>query len=99
LIGNKSGATRLGCALLLKFFEIEARFPRSTDEVPTQAVAYVSEQVKVDPAEFGSYDWSGRSIKYHRGQIREAFGFREFSCGTDSYRLAQTRARAGHATS
>jgi hypothetical protein len=41
LIGNKSGATRLGCALLLKFFEIEARFPRSADEVPTQAVAYV----------------------------------------------------------
>ncbi|NYH80645.1 hypothetical protein FHR84_004011 [Actinopolyspora biskrensis] len=27
LMGNKSGATRLGFALLLKFFEIGARFP------------------------------------------------------------------------
>jgi hypothetical protein len=27
LVGNKSGATRLGSAVLLKFFEIEARFP------------------------------------------------------------------------
>ena len=27
-VGNKSGATRLGFALMLKFFEIEARFPR-----------------------------------------------------------------------
>ena len=28
LVGNKSGATRLSFALLLKFFEIEARFGR-----------------------------------------------------------------------
>jgi hypothetical protein len=28
LVGNKTGSTRLGFALLLKFFEIEARFPR-----------------------------------------------------------------------
>ena len=27
LVGNKSGATRLGFALLLKFFEIEAPVP------------------------------------------------------------------------
>jgi len=34
LVGNKTGATRLGFAVLLKFFEIEARFPRSAEEVP-----------------------------------------------------------------
>jgi Domain of unknown function (DUF4158) len=28
LVGNKAGATRLGFALLLKFFELEGRFPR-----------------------------------------------------------------------
>ena len=28
LVGNKTGATRLGFALMLKFFEQEARFPR-----------------------------------------------------------------------
>ena len=33
LIANKSGATRLGFALLLKFFELEACFPRSPSEV------------------------------------------------------------------
>jgi hypothetical protein len=27
LIANKTGATRLGFAVLLKFFELEARFP------------------------------------------------------------------------
>lgn len=34
LVGNKSGATRLGIALLLKFFELEARFPRDAGEIP-----------------------------------------------------------------
>jgi hypothetical protein len=37
LVGNKSGATRLGFALVLKFFEIEARFPRAADELPPAA--------------------------------------------------------------
>lgn len=77
LLGNKTGTTRLGFALLLKFFELEARFPRHGGEVPEAAVEYVAEQVKVDPKEFASYDWRGRSVKYHRAQVREAFGFRE----------------------
>ena len=34
LIANKSGATRLGFALLLKYFEQEARFPRHAGDVP-----------------------------------------------------------------
>lgn len=77
LVGNKRGPTRLGFAVVLKFFEQEARFPRHAGEVPTAAVVYAADQVKVDPGEFGSYDFSGRTVKYHRAQIREAFGFRE----------------------
>ncbi len=38
---------------------------------------YMAEQVKVDAADLAAYDWSGRTIKYHRAQIREAYGFRE----------------------
>jgi hypothetical protein len=83
LVSNKSGPTRLGFALLLKFFEIEARFPRNADELPSAAIAYVAEQVKVDPAEFARYQWSGRAIERHRVQIRTAFGFREFSRGDE----------------
>jgi hypothetical protein len=33
--------------------------------------------VKVDPALWDGYDWSGRSIERHRAQIREELGFRE----------------------
>nr|WP_211210201.1 DUF4158 domain-containing protein [Actinopolyspora halophila] len=83
LVGNKSGATRLGFALLLKFFEIEARFPRYGEKVPPQAVGYVAEQVGVDAEEFALYSWCSRSIQDHRAQIRAAFGFREFSRGDE----------------
>src|SRR5699024_5931759 len=83
LVGNKTGATRLGFAVLLKFFEIEARFPRSASEVPTAAVVYLAEQLKVDPEVFTGYEWSGRTIEYHRAQVRAAFGFREFTRGDE----------------
>lgn len=82
-MGNKSGVTRLGFAMLLKFFEIEARFPRSAEEVPVAAVAYVAEQVKVDPDGFVGYQFSGGTIEYHRAQVRAAFGFREFTRGDE----------------
>jgi TnpA family transposase len=76
LVANKHGATRLGFALLLKFFESEARFPRDLGELPAAAVAYVAEQVKVQAALLSEYGWSDRTATYHRTQIREAFGFR-----------------------
>lgn len=69
--------------MLLKFFEIDARFPQHGGEVPSAAVAYVAEQVKVDLVEFADYRWSGRTIEYHRAQVRAAFGFREFARGDE----------------
>ncbi|MEE1836194.1 DUF4158 domain-containing protein [Streptomyces sp. SP17KL33] len=75
-VRNKSGATRLGFALLLKFFEVEARFPESAQEVPTAAVEYVAQQVKVPAEAWADYDWQSKAIQRHRGEIRAAYGFR-----------------------
>jgi hypothetical protein len=77
LVGNKTGATRLGFALLLKFFELEGRFPRHAAELPRQAVDYLAQQLRVAPDLLASYAWSGRTIEYHRAQVRAALGFRE----------------------
>jgi TnpA family transposase len=77
LVANKTGPTRLGFALLLKFFELEARFPRHAGELPPAAVDYLSAQLQTDPSQLVQYAWSGRTIEYHRAQIREALGFRE----------------------
>ncbi|MEV4245519.1 hypothetical protein AB0J63_19160 [Streptosporangium canum] len=41
LLTNRSGATRPGFALMIKFFELEARFPRRED-IPKAAVAFMA---------------------------------------------------------
>ena len=87
LVEAKWGATQLGFALMLKFFQIEARFPRHAGELPSAAVAYVARQIGVDPGALQGYEWTGRTIEYHRGQIRRYLGFRRFS-EADEVKLA-----------
>jgi len=77
LLDNKTGPTRLGFAVLFKFFQLEARFPAGKNEIPRIVVAYVAKQVGVNHHDWLQYDWRGRSIKYRRAQIRDFFGFRE----------------------
>ncbi|MFF2901793.1 DUF4158 domain-containing protein [Streptomyces sp. NPDC057966] len=76
LVANKSGTTRLGFSLLLKFFELESRFPDVLEEVPSAAVEYVADLVKVPATDLAKYTLVGRTAEYHRKQIREALGFR-----------------------
>lgn len=70
-VGNKSGPTRLGFAVLLKCLQYEARFPRSRQEVAPEVVRFLAAQVGVDAALFAQYAWEGRTIETHRAQIRE----------------------------
>jgi hypothetical protein len=77
VVGNKTGPTRLGFAVLLKFFQLQARFPSGKNEIPRVVVTYVAKQIGVDPDEYLRYDWRSRAISYHRMQIREFLGFRE----------------------
>ncbi|MGX1025332.1 DUF4158 domain-containing protein [Streptomyces sp. SAI-097] len=61
---------------MLKFFELEGRFPQFVEEFPPTAVDYVAAVVKVPAEDLAKYDLSSRSAKGHRTQIREALGFR-----------------------
>jgi len=79
LITANAPQNKLGKALLLKFFQYEARFPEDRTEIPQQAVEYVAEQVGVSAAVFEQYNWQGRSIKAHRREIREFYDFRPAS--------------------
>jgi hypothetical protein len=76
-VGHTSGATRLGFAVLLKFFELQARFPRAASDVPPGAMPYVAEQVGVPAARFADYWQAARTVERHRAEIRGVFGFRE----------------------
>ena len=79
LIANKTGPTRLGFAVLLKFFQYEGRFPNTKNEVPRSIISYLAPQLDVEAEAYMQYDWLGHAIKYHRTQIRQFLGFRQFT--------------------
>lgn len=63
LLGNKTGGTRLGFAVLLKYFQHTGRFPTRKSDVPRTAVTLLAKQVDVPASAYAAYDWPGRSIK------------------------------------
>ncbi len=81
LVVGKRGPTKLGFAVLLRFYAERGCFPRGRSEIPDAAVDYVARQVGVEPTEIAFYEWAGRSSKFHRTQIRQALGFRECTVG------------------
>ncbi|GCF11937.1 hypothetical protein KDI_55010 [Dictyobacter arantiisoli] len=90
LLGNKTGATRLGFVALLKFFRQEGRFPQHKNEIPGIVLTFLATQVQVPSEAYLQYAWQGCTIEYHRAQIREALGFRESSV-TDGEQMQEFR--------
>ena len=62
---NKSGPTRLAFVLMLRFFELEGRFPQFVEEFPQATVDYVADVVQVPAEDSARYDLSSRSAKGH----------------------------------
>src|SRR5450755_2983703 len=77
LVAGKRGTTRLVFALMLKFYGRHGRFPDGDGDLPREVVEIVARQVRVAPADLRRYEFSGRTVEYHRAQIRGHFGFRE----------------------
>ena len=59
-----------------QFYEIEGRFPAYPEEVPRAAADYLAFLVTAASVLFARYSWRGRTIQYHRAQIRRAYGTR-----------------------
>lgn len=55
---NKTGATRLGFAVQLRFLTWRGRFPRMRLELPPDAVEHVAKQVGVAASELAFYTTS-----------------------------------------
>jgi hypothetical protein len=53
LLANKSRATHIGFSILLKYFQLEGRFPASPKEISSSAVKYVAYQL-----DSTAEDWS-----------------------------------------
>ena len=79
LLTGRTGPSKLGLALWLKFFIMKGRFPAGRSELPDEAVGWVASQVKVPASDLGLFDWEGRTAERARKTVRTFLGFRECS--------------------
>ena len=79
LLKGRSGPTRLGFAVLTKFFHVEGRFPETPREVPKEVVRFIADQLGLSHKAWREYPWGKRTSTYHRDEIREFFGYRKSS--------------------
>jgi TnpA family transposase len=76
LVPGRTARNRLGFALLLKFFQLEGRFPGDRGEICPTVVSYVADQLRVAPRTLADFEFEGRAAFDYRTQIRDRLGFR-----------------------
>ena len=79
LLGNKSGATRLGFALLLKTFQLDGCFLEHANDLPASVVSHVAAQCDTAPALLERIVWDSRHTRRHRAEIRAYLGNTAFN--------------------
>src|SRR5258708_19692278 len=64
LLSGYGPASQLGIAVLLKFFQYEARFPAKRSEVPAEIVDFLARQLGVNPTILADYGSAGRNAHF-----------------------------------
>ncbi len=66
LLKHKTGPTRLGFAVLMKYFQVEGRFPENPKEVPQGVIDFIANQLGISGQAWLDYSLEGRPAKYQR---------------------------------
>lgn len=86
LLPGRTDSGRLGCAILLKFFQFQGFFPDNQKFIPHEIAVYLAQATNSTPTDLDVYDWNGRTGQRHRKQILSFLGLRRPS-GEDLQRL------------
>lgn len=86
-LGSNAPHNQLGKAVLLKYFQYDARFPTAPDDVPRPIIEFLAQQLYLAPEDFDLYQWEGTRMREHRQAIRAWLGFRQAS--VDDQRVVQ----------
>ncbi|MCK9868833.1 DUF4158 domain-containing protein [Nocardiopsis dassonvillei] len=85
--GKRTPTTRLGWAVQRGTVRMLGVFqPDHPTRVPERAVAFVADQLDVDPGRLEEYRTRAQTAYEHAWQIRDAFGYREFAAGEEDLR-------------
>lgn len=86
LLPNRIDSGRLGCAILLKFFQFQGFFPSDQKSIPHEILVYIAQKTNSDPKDLAVYEWNGRTGQRHRKKILNFLGLRR-PAGNDLQRL------------
>ena len=82
LIDRRRGdANRLGFAVLLCYLRFPGRTLRQGEAPPVAMLAFVAEQLALDPARFADYAERDQTRRAHLAEIQTTFGYRPFTRG------------------
>jgi TnpA family transposase len=76
LLQQRAKRNRLGFAILLKFFQLEGRFPTFYKEVPKAPIDFLADQIDASTDLWFDYPLKSRTGKRDRQELRAYLGFR-----------------------
>jgi hypothetical protein len=89
LIQSKSTVdNHLAFAVMLKFFQLEGRYPTQADGLSETMIGSLSVQLNCSHANLSNYNWMSRTAKRFRQEIRILLNYKE-ATATDSDQLVQ----------
>ncbi|MDG0949863.1 DUF4158 domain-containing protein [Bacillus paranthracis] len=77
LVTSRHKTTRVGFAVLLKYFQLEYCFPSGKSEVPKNMLHFIAKQLQLPLELYSSYQFDSRTIHRHKQEILQFFGFKE----------------------
>ncbi len=72
--GNKN---KLGFAILLKYFQLEGRYPKHIKYIDPLMLNCLANQLEVSSSCINKFDWEGRSTERFRQEIRKLLGYKQ----------------------
>ncbi|WP_367364121.1 Tn3 family transposase [Candidatus Tisiphia endosymbiont of Nedyus quadrimaculatus] len=84
--GKNTQENKLAFAVMLKFFQLEKRYPREIDVIPQPMFNSLAIQLDCLDVSLDNYNWDSRSSKRFRQAIRLLLGYRKASVN-DSKKL------------
>jgi len=79
LLPGRTDHGRLGCAILLKYFQCQGCFPSNRRAIPDEVVAYVARATGTTAQDLEDDDWDGRTGRRHRKRVLAFAGLRSAS--------------------
>lgn len=76
----------LAFAVMLKYFQLENRYPKSLSDIDEQLLQALILQLEISVNPLDTFDWNGRTARRFRAEIREYLGYRE-AAGSDAQAL------------